>query len=303
MRQGEIFLPPGVDASVVLPQFNGGTDWGGAAYDIETNILYVNSSNEAEWISMVESKSAENLTVYEYGEKLYQAICSGCHGYDNPVNPGSPRLKYLKELKEDRKKTEVLDILNNGKGQMPSFKMFPQEEKNAILAFLFSDGKTEIVDSKGAAASYLKDLPFVSTGHRVFRDSEGFPVNQRPWGTLSAINLNAGKIIWQVPLGTYPQLEKRGYPPTGTFNMGGAVVTAGGLVLIGAAMDERFHVYDKSNGELLWEFQLDAGGYATPATYEINNKQYIVIAAGGGGKPETKSGDAYYCFSLPDSID
>ncbi|MGI9552723.1 MAG: PQQ-binding-like beta-propeller repeat protein, partial [Aurantibacter sp.] len=126
-----------------------------------------------------------------------------------------------------------------------------------------------------------------------------FPINKRPWGTLNAIDLNQGKIKWQVPLGTYPRLEAKGLKPTGTFNIGGPVVTAGGLIFIGAAMDERMHAYDKDTGALLWEFQMDAGGYATPSTYEIDGHQYIVIAAGGGGKPGTKPGDSYYCFALP----
>ena len=112
--------------------------------------------------------------------------------------------------------------------------------------------------------------------------------------------LDRGEIRWQVPLGTYPALEAKGLPPTGTFNIGGPLVTAGSLVFIGAAMDERFHAFDKSTGKLIWEFQLEAGGYATPATYSINGKQYIVIAAGGGGKPGTKPGNAYYSFALPD---
>ena len=108
-----------------------------------------------------------------------------------------------------------------------------------------------------------------------------------------------GEIGWQVPLGTYRALEAQGYPPTGTFSMGGPIVTAGGLVFIGGSMDERFHAYDRETGEVLWEYQLDAGGYATPATYEIDGTQYVVIGAGGGGKPGTRRGDAFYCFRLP----
>lgn len=100
------------------------------------------------------------------------------------------------------------------------------------------------------------------------------------------------------PLGTSPALEKKGHPPTGTFNMGGPVVTSGGLAFIGGTMDERFRAFDKSSGELLWEYQLDAGGYATPSSFEVDGKQYIVIAGGGAGKPGTKAGNKIYCFGL-----
>ncbi len=115
---------------------------------------------------------------------------------------------------------------------------------------------------------------------------------------MSAIDLDKGSIDWQVPLGTYPALEKEGHDPTGTFNLGGPLVTAGGLVFIAATMDERIRAFDKDTGEMLWEFQMEAGGYATPATFAIDGHQYLMIAAGGGGIPGTPSGDAYYCFSL-----
>lgn len=302
MRQGDVFLPPSFEGSVTLPQFNGGTDWGGAAFDSETNTLYVNTSNEAEWISMVESKPAEDLTEYDFGELLYGAVCASCHGYGNPRNPGSPGLTALKSIEGGRSKAEALDILDKGKGQMPSFQVLSDVEKNALVAFLFDEGKHNQVVMHGDSTSFSNNIPYVDTGHRVFRDQEGFPANKRPWGTLSAIDLNMGEIVWQVALGTYPELENRGLSATGTFNMGGPIVTAAGLVFIGATMDERFRAFDKSTGEVLWEYQMDAGGYATPATYEMGGKQYVVIAAGGGGKPETRPGDAYYCFALPDSL-
>jgi quinoprotein glucose dehydrogenase len=183
---------------------------------------------------------------------------------------------------------------------MPSFVTFTELERRAVIAFLFDDGHDEQIAIQDSDLSYASAYPVVMTGHHDWRDPEGFPVNRRPWGTLNAVDLNTGKVRWQVPLGTYPELEARGEPPTGTFNIGGPVVTRGGLVFIGAAMDERFHAYDKDTGELLWEYQLNAGSYATPATYEVDGKQYVVIAAGGAGKPGTKAGDTFYCFALPE---
>jgi len=294
MRQGDIFIPPGVVPSVVLTQFNGGTDWGGAAFDPTTRVLYVNTSNEAEWISMVPSAERGKITAWQLGRRLYQATCSHCHG-SSPGDANAKASLSLANVATRLSRQAALAVLDEGRGQMPSYRTLSHVEKKSLVAFLFGEGKNERVE---ATLSWAKEIPYVATGHNEFRDPDGLPANKRPWGTVNAIDLDKGAIVWQVPLGTYPQLEVKGHPPTGTFNMGGAVVTAGGLVFIGAAMDERFRALDKDTGRTLWEYQLDAGGYATPATYEINGKQYVVIAAGGGGKPGTRPGDAYYCFGL-----
>ncbi len=299
MRLGDIFIPPSMEGSITLPQFNGGTDWGGAAFDPETQNLIVNCSNEAEWISMIKSNPRKNITQYELGQRLYQTICSTCHGYGNPRNPDSPSLDNLKKIISERDKTDIFQLLNEGKGQMPKFPTLSEDEKNAVIAFLWDEGKNIRIDTEKIKLSFSSQIPYVATGHKILKDPEGFPANKRPWATLTSLDLNQGKIKWQIPLGTYPELEARGLPPTGTFNMGGPIATKGGLIFIGATMDERFRAFDKETGDLLWEYQMDAGGYATPATYEVDGKQFVIIAAGGGGKPGTRPGDAYYCFTLP----
>lgn len=141
--------------------------------------------------------------------------------------------------------------------------------------------------------------PYGITGYNHFLDPDGYAAIKPPWGQLTAVDLNRGEIVWQVVLGEFKDLTVRGIPPTGTQNIGGSVVTAGGLVFVGATQDEKFRAFDKTDGRLLWEGDLDAGGYASPATYEVRDKQYVVIAAGGGGKPRTKSGDAFVVFALP----
>lgn len=141
--------------------------------------------------------------------------------------------------------------------------------------------------------------PYTHTGYNHFVDEEGYAAIKPPWGRLTAYDLNRGEIAWQVVLGELKKLTARGIPPTGTQNIGGSIVTAGGIVFIGSTQDEMFRAFDKTNGKVLWEAQLPAGGYATPCTYEAGGKQYVVVAAGGGGKPRTRSGDAYVAFALP----
>jgi glucose dehydrogenase len=143
---------------------------------------------------------------------------------------------------------------------------------------------------------------YLFTGYDYFYDQDHHPAVKPPWGLLNCIDVNRGEILWQVPLGEYPELTAKGLPPTGTENFGGTIVTAGGLVFIASSKDEQFHAFDKSTGRLLWQFKLNAGGYATPCTYAVNGKQFVVIAAGGGGKQRTRSGDEYVAFALPDSI-
>jgi quinoprotein glucose dehydrogenase len=140
--------------------------------------------------------------------------------------------------------------------------------------------------------------PYSHTGYVRFRDHEGYPAIKPPWGQLNAIDLAKGEFAWRVPLGEHVELTARGVPQTGTENFGGTIVTAGGLVFIAGTMDERIHAFDKQTGKLLWERQLPAGGYATPTTYMVEGRQYVVIAAGGAGKLGTKAGDAFVAFAL-----
>ena len=162
--------------------------------------------------------------------------------------------------------------------------------------------------------AYLKTAPGEITGDRghvetadrytidgypLFRDHDGVPAIAPPWGTLNAIDLVKGEIAWKVPLGEYPQLVAQGIRNTGTLNFGGAVATAGGVIFIAATADEKIRAFEKHSGRVLWEYQLPAGGYATPSIYMIDGRQYVVIAAGGGGKNATKSGDSIIAFALP----
>jgi len=205
VRGGSAFNPPSRQGTVVIPGFHGGANWSGASFDPTTGLLYVNSNNVPNLISLVDSRAA---AAGRYGS------------YDH-------------------------------------------------------------------------------TGYIQFLDHEGYPAIKPPWGLLNAIDLNTGTFAWRVPLGEYVELTARGIKGTGTETFGGSIVTAGGLVIIAGTKDERIHAFDKRNGKLLWEHPLPAGGYATPSTYMVNGRQYLVIAAGGAGKLRTKAGDAIVAFCLP----
>ena len=299
VRSGGQFVPPSVEGTVIFPGFDGGAEWGGAAVDPESAILYANS-NEMPWIlTMVDLDSKERLISSYPGKNVYMTFCARCHGI-NMDGRGRDNYPPLANLSETYSKSDIIILLNTGKGEMPAFPMLTEAQKADVADFLLQTYRENKTTFRPQATSrrVVPEIPYSHTGYNRFFDQYGYPAIKPPWGTLNAINLNSGEIEWQVPLGEFPELTAKGIPPTGTENYGGPVVTAGGLVFIGASKDEKFRAFDKKSGEVLWETQLPAGGYATPCTYEVQGKQYVVIAA-GGGKMGTKSGDAYVAFALP----
>jgi quinoprotein glucose dehydrogenase len=304
MRSEGLFTPPSTRPTVVMPQFNGGAEWGGAAVDPTTGWLFINASNEPEWIQMFPAKPRETVTLKELGAHLHRVICASCHGADRVADAeagaGGVARPSLRDLNQRMTRAEVEALLETGRGQMPSFASLSAIERAALTAFLLDEGGNDPAPLGKEDLSWANQIPWVANGHPELRDPDGRPASARPWGTLTAIDLNEGELVWQKPLGHYPGLERVNGQPSGTFNIGGPLVTGGGLVFIGAAMDEKFRAFDAASGEILWEHTLDAGAYATPATFQRNGRQYVVVAAGGGGKPGTRSGDGWWCFSLPD---
>lgn len=307
IRTGLPFIPPSEVGTVIFPGFDGGGEWGGAAVDPESGIMYVNS-NEMPWIlTMVDLEpEQEDGKIFSAGENVYRQYCSVCHGIDRVGDP-QKAFPPLTQIEKKMNATQIIELLNTGRGVMPSFGFLSPAEKQALSEFLLpssnphssresANTKTETTTSNRRRQG---NSPYTHTGYNRFITPAGYPAIQPPWGQLNAINLNTGEIEWQVPLGSFEELDRRGLPPTGTENYGGPAVTAGGVIFIGASKDEKFRAFDRKTGQVLFETQLPAGGYATPSVYEVAGRQFVVIAA-GGGKMGTPSGDAYIAFALPE---
>ncbi|AWV99302.1 outer membrane protein assembly factor BamB family protein [Arcticibacterium luteifluviistationis] len=299
-NSGNKYLPPSEKGSLIY-HIGGGAEWGGAAADPK-GIMYVNGNNMLWWIQMRKVSEGSGTHKRSRGESLFNQNCSACHGMDKsgPVNQAFPSLDNIgARLKEP----EILNILESGRSRMPSFQHLKLKDRQAVVDFLlakesssFDVHKVEnIKTEEGKVFPY--NPPYLNNGNNQFLDLDGYPAIKPLWGNLNAIDMNSGEFLWQVPFGEFPELMKKGLPVTGTENHGGPVVTAGGLLFIGASYDEKLRAIETKTGKTVWEYQLPAGGYSTPATYMVNGKQYVVITA-GGARYGLKGGSKLMAFSI-----
>lgn len=298
-----LYDPPGQgEGTIFMPGLHGGAWWGGASVDPASGILYINANNIPYVISMVETEGLR-ANMSSYGEYVYTATCAACHGIDRKGVAPAPGLVDIKDRLTEQ---EVTTIVQEGKGGMPSMASVVDNDLKALLAYLF-EKEREVAEGDGGNEKVMS--PYIHQNYYQFRDDEEYPAIKPPWGTLNAIDLNKGEILWQVPLGEYKELTERGIPPTGTQNLGGPINTAGGLIFIAATRDNMFRAFDKDTGEILWETELETGAFATPSTYEIDGKQYIALGVGGNckycseghsGRLSTPTSDLFVVYALSD---
>lgn len=294
-KSGHLFTPPSEEGTIIFPGLEGGANWGGAAFDPESNLLFVNA-NEVPWVVTIKrsygpQKTESFLTA---GQRLYSQFCASCHGVDKNGSGDNPTLFGI-----ERKYTAstLRSLMTSGRRMMPSFQTLNDQETNAIVSYLLNlkeEQKNTFINSPMDINPNI--FPYWHE-QKKFLTPQGYPAIRPPWGTLNAVNLSTGEIQWKIPLGEYPELKNQGII-TGTENFGGPVVTAGGLVFIAASKDGKLRAFSKKTGKLLWEVDLPAPAFATPSIYMAEGRQFIVIAC-GGGKLGTPSSDAYVAFALP----
>ncbi|MBN9382636.1 MAG: PQQ-binding-like beta-propeller repeat protein [Chitinophagaceae bacterium] len=295
-----MFIPQSREGTVIFPGFDGGAEWGGPAADPGTGILYVNANQMAWILKMLDMdgkpKPREDLGMA--GKRLFMQHCMSCHG---PDRKGSGNYPSILNINKKLDEGQLISFINTGRRMMPAFEHLKQQEKEAIASYVLELKNKQprpYVEELSARDSF-RLVPYNISGYHKFLSKSGKPAISPPWGTLNAIDLNSGQLVWTTPLGEEAELKAKGYPQTGTENYGGPVVTEGGVLFIGATKDGIFRAFNKRTGKLLWETQLPAAGFATPATYMVNGRQYVVIAC-GGGKLGTHSGDSYVAFALPE---
>jgi quinoprotein glucose dehydrogenase len=299
------YVPFGRDLTVVVPGLQGGAEWGGAAAD-ENGILYVNA-NELPYVAQLSEIPKAGSDRLSRGQRLYMFFCIACHG---PEKKGLPAggIPSLIDLGTRVARADSVKLMATGRKMMPGYTSLSVADREAIAGYLYGE------DEHGAVGAAVPEVPpdtaFESSGYARFVDRNGYPAHRKfldsdgnaaikpPWGTLNAIDLNTGEYVWRTPLGENKLLTAKGIPPTGAENYGGPLVTAGGLVFIAATKDGTLRAFDRKTGKIVYEITLPAAAFATPATYMLDGRQYVVVSC-GGGKVGAAPGDSTIAFALP----
>jgi len=313
LRYEGLFTPPSVKGSLNLPGTRGGSEWGGAAYDPATGVIYLksNESPEVDLLQKIEAaNTSSNVPGYNDGKTIYKTYCASCHKEDR--NGDEPLYPSLIDLKKRMTEAEVLNKIKEGSGRMPSFARILKGHEKPVIDYLFgtrelSQKENDLLEIKHNRSSNIEvknekaEIDTATeylnvTAYSEFKGPEGHSAIKPPWGTLNAINLNTGEYEWTIPVGNHPEIQKKGEPLTGATSSPGPIVTGGGLVFLAGTRDRKFQAFDKATGKLLWETILPGFGSSTPCTYMCNGKQYIAISV--AGNKEFPAG-CIMAFALP----
>jgi quinoprotein glucose dehydrogenase len=293
---GERFPPPSARGAVISPGTDGGAEWGGAAWDPTSGLLFVNGNQTASIIRMIEVDADDEVMLTPGGG--YMALCASCHGLDLQGDGGG--VPSLLGLSERLGPLETYRIVRDGRGRMPGFGgVLAWWQAAAVTAWVYTADREDAPDQWAPPEG--EPSAFVHTGYQDLRREDGRPATRPPWRTLTAIDLAEGRLQWQIALGDYPETLATGRSGLGAENYGGPVVTASGLLFIAATPDARIRAFDAGSGRKLWEADLPAPGFATPSVYEAAGRQFLVVAAGGGKLRQPSSG-TYVAFALPEGV-
>jgi quinoprotein glucose dehydrogenase len=313
LRYEGLFTPPSVKGTLVYPGTIGGSEWGGAAYDPETSVIYLKSNESPEISRLVKVDDDENKDLVSAdGRTIYKTSCAVCHKEDRRGE--EPLYPSLIGIKNRMTESQALTRIRDGAGKMPPFARILQGKEKAVVDYLFekntsrSQQLAELEEIRNNRMSNIEVQPeskasdtsamyLSTTAYAFMKDGEGNPFIKPPWATLNAIDLNTGEYLWTVPAGNNDSLQKKGMPRTGATGSPGPIVTNGGLVFLGGSRDRKFEAYDKETGKVLWQIVLPGTASSTPASYMSKGKQYIAVSV--GGTKENPAGSVV-ALALPD---
>lgn len=308
LRYDGLFTPPSVRGTFVYPGTIGGSEWGGAAYDPESSIIYLKSNESPELSKLVKVEDDKNNAPVN-GREIYMTYCAVCHKAD--MKGEEPMYPSLFSLKDRLTEDQALTRIREGAGKMPPFKAVLGSKEKALIDFLYGRNQRtqkdydvdemkrnlSILGDSSGKTNDTTDVYINIAAYAIMRDAEGNPFIQPPWSTLNAIDLNTGEYVWTVPAGNNDSLQKKGAPPTGATGSPGPMVTKGGLIFLGGSRDKRFQAYDKDSGKVLWDIKLPGTATSIPSTFMSKGKQYIAVSVAG---TREKPAGGVMVFALPD---
>ena len=326
-----IYTPPSLGTTMEMPGNNGGANWGSTAVDPESKTFYV-ICKDAPSLLHLEAKPPRRTLPgppENQGLVLYMQYCKMCHQADRKGQP--PAIPSLEGIVQRTSAERVHDAIHNGVPPMPAIPDMSESDIGKVIAYLKAPEKSSVAPDM--LARILAPAPTTQiapkgtrfwTGYGYMNSSEGLPAISPPWSTLTAYDVTAGTIKWQIPLGEVSALAAKGITGTGSFwPRGGEVVTAGGLVIVPTKSDMTLHIYDKDTGKEIAGLKLPASPEGIPTVYEVDGREYVEIsarpntdrialgdevpqdpAAGGPAQniPTDDKTQGYYVFALPEAL-